>query len=229
MLVNMDKLILSSLRLSLMLFAFGALITSGSATAAPSKSSPARSAKAKPKPTAKSSPSAGAKIVNSGSASFDGGIIGGKGHMYHLTAPTGWRMDTKAGAVRGIPVIFTPLNAPGPDYPTVLYSQIMQRKGRSLDELVQGMVNMMKPGAVMADDFVQPPIKLGESKQAIVRKLPAGADGNHELVAFIEERDWLVLIILAADTDADAARVRPVFEDLVQSYSFGADKVKTAE
>ncbi len=233
--VNMDKLILTSLRLALMSFAFGALMTSGSATAAPSKPLPVRSAKAKPKPTAKvpasakSSPSAGVKSGKTAATSFDGGIIGGKGHKYHLTTPAGWLMDTKAGIVGGIPVIFTPLNAPGPEYPTVLYSQIMQRKGRSLDELVQGMVNMMKPGAVMADDFVQPPIKLGEGRQAIVRKLPAGADGNHELVAFIEERDWLVLIILAADTDADAARVRPAFEDLVQSYSFGADKVKLEE
>ncbi len=227
--VDMYKPILHSHHLAFVLIAFAALMTSGSANAAPGKPLPAKSAKAKPSPSTKSQPANKAKIVKVGAASFDGGIIGGKGHKYHLTAPTGWRMDTKAGVVRGIPVIFTPFDAPGPDYPTVLYSQIMQRKGRSLDELVQGMVNMLKPGAVMADDFVQPTIKLSETRQAIVRKLPAGADGSSELVAFIEEQDWLVLIILAADTDADVARVRPVFEDLVQSYSFGADKVKTEE
>lgn len=227
--VNMDKPILHSLHLAFVFIAFAALLTSGSADAAPGKSLPTRSAKAKSSASAKSQPASGAKIVKAHTASFDGGIIGGKGHLYHLKAPIGWSMDTKSGVVRGIPVIFTPLNAPGPDYPTVLYSQIMQRKGRSLDELVHGMVNMLKPGAVMADDFVQPPIKLSENRQAIVRKLPAGNDGNRELVAFIEEPDWLVLIILAADTDADAARVRPVFEDLVQSYSFGTDKVKIEE
>lgn len=226
--VNMDKPIHHSLSLVFALVAFANLVTIGSATAAPGKPVPASVPKAKGRAAPKMQPTS-SKSAKPIAASFDGGIIGGRGHLYHLTCPTGWCMDTKVGVVHGIPVIFTPQDAPGPEYPTVLYSQIMQRRGRNLDELVQGMVSMLKPNVAMADDFVQPPIKLGEGRQAIVRKLPEGADGNSELVAFIEEKDWLVLIILAADTEAQAARVRPAFEALVQSYSFGVDKVKIEE
>jgi len=197
---------------------------------------PSLQAKSKTKAPTKSS-TAAADLGTSGTrpaaghsaSEFVGGVVNGKGHLYKLIAPKGWQMDTKSGLVRGIPVIFTPPNLAGPDYPAVLYSQIMQRNGRGLDELVRGLVNMMRPGAELPDDFVQPAISLSAKRQVLVRKLPPSADGSRELVAFIEEKDWLVLVILAADTEADAASVRPAFESLVRSYNFVVDKVKMEE
>lgn len=151
---------------------------------------------------------------------FHGGIINGKGHLYTLDAPGGWRADAATGSSIGIPVMFIPVDAVGPDYPTIIYSQMLETRGQPSEKIIEQMVRMLKPQGEMGPDYVQPSLVLKSGREVLVRKLPPARDGHHQLLAFIAEKDWMVVVIQASDTAELLERNKPIFEKIVGSYVF---------
>ena len=156
-----------------------------------------------------------------------GGIIYGKDHAYMLSAPKGWVLDNQAGKEQGLVAVFYPKDGSWAESPSVMYTRVQPKSGKTFAEAIKTDIDYMKKSSPMIVATEQEPIVYGkEKKRAEVRYLSADKNSNCEAVAYMEEKNCIVLVILTARNEEDFKGCFPAFKELVESYVFMTDKVK---
>ena len=155
-----------------------------------------------------------------------GGIVYGEGHSYMLSAPKGWVLDNQSGTSQGLVAVFYPVGGSWADSPSVMYSRIQPKEGKTLDEVIEKDIDYMRKMSPSIVATKQEPIAYGKDKKlATVRYLSADKAGNLEAIGYMEESNWVVLLILTARNEKDFKSCLSAFKEIVESYMYLTDKV----
>jgi hypothetical protein len=108
-----------------------------------------------------------------------------------------------------------------------MYSRVVAKEGRSLEKVIQSDIEYMQKSSPQIKSSIEPDIAYGaKDKKAALRYLSADRNGNVEAVAYLEESNWVILIVLSARSEAEFEKSLPSFKDLVKKFSYFTDSVE---
>ena len=155
------------------------------------------------------------------------GIIYAEGLVFSLTAPEGWVLDNHSGAGQGLPAVLYPQGASWKEAPAVMYptSDRKPASAHPLQDVIAETVEQYRAASPGLRIESLAPAPTGDARTAEVRKLSGETQGNVEAIAFVEEADRVVLLILSARSETGFAAALPAFRQLVGSYNYLSDQV----
>jgi hypothetical protein len=159
------------------------------------------------------------------------GIVYGSDHAFAIVAPTGWVLDNGAGRNEGLPVVFYPDGQSWRTSETVMYANTASKSAKgqeTLEELMAYDVAQFRKRAPGLSVTVLPDIKAKEIT-ATVRRFEGDEHGNFEAVAYIDEKQTIIMLVLSARTKEGFDRSYTAFEKLVGSYQFLTSNVTIRE
>ena len=148
------------------------------------------------------------------------GILYGKDFAYQLTAPDGWVLDNKSGVKQGLHAVFYKEGFTWANAPVVMYANTASLKDKahnSLEALVKYDSKKFKSSYKDLKITKGDPIKLA-GKNVIVKKLAGKSYGNFEAIAYFQEGDLGIMVILSSRTQEGFESSLQGFQKLVQSY-----------
>lgn len=209
-------------------FLLPALITLGLAVAA--HGAPPSKAPVKPaaKPAAGSGPKVGPGVqINPGmpiAGDRKAFVIEGDDHLFMVAAPEGWVLDDTSGMGSRIRCVFYPKGQQWASAPTVMYVNPLHgytAKTRTVSALIaEDVRQFMKraPKGRVVDAGRQP--TGGAGKEAIVRYFSEDGGPPHEAVAYVPEKDLVMLVVLSSRTPGGFQAALPAYKSLLSSYAW---------
>ncbi len=149
-------------------------------------------------------------------------VVVGRGLIFALAEPTGWKMDTESGKRDGIPVVFYPSGQSWDNAPVVMYANTAVKScqpSQSLAAFINDDIKEIKghdsdlrvsDGGTLSAD----------GRKAILKEFSGDRYGNHEVVAYIDEKDVFVSVTLSAKTSQQYKDAISLFRALVTSYQY---------
>lgn len=148
------------------------------------------------------------------------GIITYEGVVFGLTPPQGWLLDAESGIGNGVPVVFYPEGSSWETAKVVMYANVtVKHDGETVDSLVRQDMARFKndDNSVVISDMQ--PIAIGK-KQAMVKSFYGKSPENYEAVAYIDEKQHVVFLVLSAKSMHMFESSLPQFSNLVSSYFY---------
>lgn len=148
------------------------------------------------------------------------GIIMYDGCSFGLTPPQGWTLDTESGASNGVPAVLYPEGSSWADSRTVMYANVTAKdSGQSGESMIEYDVKRFTsedPEVVISDL----PSRTAGRKKVRVKSFLGKSPENYEAVAYIDEKDHVVFLVLSARDMETFESSLPSFSELVDSYIF---------
>jgi hypothetical protein len=131
-------------------------------------------------------------------------------------------LDNRSGNPQGLCAVFYPVGSSWSDSDVVMYANTAKKvEGQqTVAELMAYDVEQFKRRAPGLAVTALPELKTGDDKQATVRRFQGDEHGNHEAVAYIDEKNTIVMLVLSARTKERFTEALPAFEKLVGAYHF---------
>lgn len=154
------------------------------------------------------------------------GLIYGKDFSYILKAPKGWVLDNSSAAEQGIYAVFYPIGGSWNKSIAVMYTNtsivdsLMTMEDFIDMDLVSFKADKKDIVITSKDD-----IYMGD-KNVKIREILGDANGNYEAIAYIKEKNLVVLIVLSSRNKNEYFSNLPKFEELLKSYKFIDSKVE---
>jgi len=166
-------------------------------------------------------------------AQDDSGIIYGKNYSFALSAPKGWVLDTTSGRQQGLQAVFYPNGSSWKNGAAVMYASVVQKTDptkESLESVIANDVAGFKKDSpnlkiVDADAILTRTDARSKDKKATVRHFTGDSNGNSEAVAYVDEGNLVVMLVLSARSQKDFDGSLPAFKEFVGSYFFLGAKV----
>jgi hypothetical protein len=154
------------------------------------------------------------------------GIFYGDGYRFGIMTPNGWVLDDSSGYSSGQIGRYYPAGLSWDQSKAVMYIT-------TADKNTKGHESLM---SLLEDDSVQsrndaPSIKItrleslmtSDHKVAVVRSFEFS---NHEVVAYVDEKSVVVMLVLSATEESALKAAMPAFQELVGSYFYVPEKIK---
>jgi hypothetical protein len=156
------------------------------------------------------------------------GIVYGRGHAFAIQAPDGWVLDNAAGKGQGLQAVFYREGSDWGSAKGVMYTNAaIKGKGQeTLQELIDYDVAQFRARAPQLKVTAREDLATGSGK-AVVWQFEGDEHGNFEAVAYIDEKEAIVMLVLTARTRELFDQEYPSFEKLVGSYRFLTADVRT--
>jgi hypothetical protein len=157
-------------------------------------------------------------------------MLYGDDHCFGLVAPKGWALDDTSGLGSKIRVVLYPMGQKWATAQTVMYvNPIHQDKThrRTMDELIAQDVTAFQKAAPRGKVTVAPPVHTDKGQTAEVRYFAREGREPEEAVAYVMEKDLVMLLVLSSREDGGFHRALPTFRNMVASYQFVAGNIKT--
>lgn len=166
-------------------------------------------------------------------AQDDSGIIYGKGYSFALTAPKGWVLDTTSGRQQGLQAVIYPKGSSWKTSGAVMYANVYQKTDSTKETLQAIIANDVadfkkdSPNLKVVDADAIPTRADARSKdkKATVKYFTADRYGNSEAVAYIDEGNLVVMLVLNTRSQRDFEASLPAFKEFVGSYLFLATSI----
>lgn len=149
-------------------------------------------------------------------------VVVGRGLIFALAEPAGWKMDTESGVSDGLPVVFYPSTQTWDTAPAVMYANTAIKKCQpspSLVAFINDDVNEIKshdPSLRVSDGGTLS----ADGRMVTLRKFSGDRYGNHEVVAYINEKDVFVSFTLSTKNLQQYKAAISSFKMLVTSYQY---------
>ena len=149
----------------------------------------------------------------------------GRGVIFALAEPSGWKIDSESGKKDGAPVVYYPRGGSWEASSVVMYANSAIKKCQpspALRSFIESEVREFKqrsPGVKISDVGSLD----ADGRKVILRKYEGDRFGNHELVAYIEEKTAIVSITISAKSAQEFKDSYPAFKELVTSYQHALD------
>jgi hypothetical protein len=155
------------------------------------------------------------------------GIVYAEDLVFSLAAPEGWVLDNHSGAPQGLPAVLYPLGSSWKDGAAVMYPTTARKPASEhpLQDVMEETLGQFRASSPDLRVETLDPAPTGDARTAKVRKLSGERQGNVEAIAFIEEADRVVLLVLSTRSETDFMKALPAFRQLVGSYTYLSDKV----
>jgi hypothetical protein len=148
--------------------------------------------------------------------------IVGRGLIFALAEPAGWKMDTESGKRDGVSVVYYQPSQSWDSAPVVMYANTAVKACQpslSLEDLIKHEVQ----------EFINknPNLKVSDSetldadgRKFVIKQFTGDRYGNHEAVAYMEEQDVYVSVTLSANTLQQFEIAYAAFKELIASYQY---------
>lgn len=161
-------------------------------------------------------------------AQDDSGIIHGKNYSFTLTAPKGWVLDDKSGRSQGLQAVFYPNGSSWKDGSAVMYENVHQKSDPTKDTIktvIDDDISDFKQASrtvktVDADPIPTRTDTRSANKKAVVKYFIDDQNGTNEAVAYVDEKDVVVMLVLSARNQQSFKASFPAFKEFVGSYFF---------
>lgn len=151
-------------------------------------------------------------------------IIHDIGYSFTLTAPTGWKYDMNAGRELGLPVVFYPDTSKWTTSPVVMYANVTflnDSNQQNLEDVLRHDLDQFETRAY-GEKVVRTKIKtlktFTQGRKAELYEFIVKKNNNYETVAYIEEENVVVMIVVGSRKPEVYERFKPALEKLVLSY-----------
>jgi hypothetical protein len=157
------------------------------------------------------------------SASRQALVIEGDDHLFMVVPPRGWVLDDTAGMGSRIRCVLYPKGQSWVAAPTVMYVNplhgmaIKERTFSSMLAFQEREFHKHAPKGKMTEQGTLP---TGGGKTARLRYYAYQGGAPNEAIAFIPERELVMLIVLSSRTPEGFRAALPAFRELVKTYSW---------
>ena len=151
-------------------------------------------------------------------------VIEGDDHLFMVSAPTGWVIDDTSGMGSRIRCVLYPKGQKWATASTVMYVNPLHgfaAKERKFSMLISDDVREFLKRSPKGRVMDAGNLPTGASgKQAVVRYFSEDGGPPHEAVAYVPEKQLVMLIVLHARTPQGFQAALPAFRDLVSTYAW---------
>ena len=157
-------------------------------------------------------------------------MLYGDNHVFAVVPPKGWVVDDTSGMGSKIRVVLYPLGQKWATAPTVMYENPLHQDPASrltLAQMIDRDVASFRRQAPKGKVTSAPQIRTLKGQTAEVRYF--SPDGHDPLtaVAYLEETDMVILLVLESKTADGLRSALQPFHELITGYQFVAGGVKT--
>ena len=170
------------------------------------------------RPTAKPAPAKAAEPERR-----DELVVSGDDHMFMASAPKGWVLDDTSGMNSRIRCVFYPHGQKWATAPTVMYVNPLHgytARTRTVSALIAEDARAFLKRSPRGKVTDMGKIKTLGGKDAIVRYFSEDGGAPHEAVAYVPEKDLVMLIVLSSRTPQGFQQALPAYRDLIGTYSW---------
>lgn len=150
-------------------------------------------------------------------------VIEGDDHLFMASAPKGWVLDDTSGMGSRIRCVFYPKGQKWATAPTVMYVNPLHgytARTRTVSALIaeDGKAFLKRSPRGKVTDMGK--IRTLSSKDAIVRYFSPDGGAPQEAVAYVPEKDLIMLIVLSSKTAQGFQQALPAYRDLISNYAW---------
>ena len=154
-------------------------------------------------------------------------LLYGDDHVFGIVPPPGWVVDDSSGLGSKIRVVLYPLGQTWSSAPTVMYTNPLHqdpRARKTFAQMIERDLADFRRQSPRGKVVSAAPIHNVKGQQAEVRYF--SPDGREPLtaVAYYEEKEMVMLLVLESKTAAGFRGALPGFNGMVSSYQFVASK-----
>lgn len=158
-------------------------------------------------------------------------IVYGNDNSFKVKAPGGWVLDTKSGLSSGLYAVFFPEGSSWAKAVSVMYCNTATKKAKgneTIEEVIKYDIDRFKKEQ---DAFVNDGenIITSDSKTAVVKHFYDNKNKNYESVAYIDEKNVVVFLVLSSRDKSDYENSLRSFNEFVRSYYYLTDNFKIEE
>ena len=156
-------------------------------------------------------------------------VIEGDDHLFMVAAPPGWVLDDTAGMGSRIRCVFYPKGQKWATAPTVMYVNPLHgfgAKTRSVTTLMAEDAQAFRKRAPHGTVTDAGTLVISEKNNfARVRYFSQDGGPPHEAVAYVPDKDLVMLLVLSSQTTQGFQQALGAYQQLVQSYAYvGANR-----
>ena len=151
-------------------------------------------------------------------------VIEGDDHLFMIAAPPGWVLDDTAGMGSRIRCVFYPKGQKWATAPTVMYVNPLHgfgAKTRTVTTLMaedeQAFRKRAPRGSITEAGTL---VTSEKDKRARVRYFSENGGPPHEAVAYVPDRDLVMLLVLSSHTPQGFQDALGAYRKLVESYAY---------
>lgn len=198
----------------------GLLLASlAAAAAAPAARAATQPAPARPGPAARPA----AAPAPAAPATRNAVVIEGDDHLFMVASPAGWVLDDTAGLGSRIRCVLYPKGQTWAGAATVMYVNPLHgfgAKSRSLSALIAENEKAFQRRAPRGRISDGGSLKTGAGKSVNVRYFAPDGRAPVEAVAYVPEKELVMLLVLSARTAQGFQQALPAYRELVGTYAW---------
>lgn len=150
-------------------------------------------------------------------------VVSGDDHLFMASAPKGWVLDDTSGMNSRIRCVFYPKGQKWSTAPTVMYVNPLHgytAKTRTVSALIAEDARAFLKRSPRGKVTDMGKIKTLGGKDAFVRYFSEDGGAAHEAVAYVPEKDLVMLIVLSSKSPQGFQQALPAYRDLIGTYSW---------
>ncbi len=150
-------------------------------------------------------------------------VIEGDDHLFMVAAPKGWVLDDTSGMNSRIRCVFYPKGQTWSSAPTVMYVNPMHGYGlkeRTVSAMIAQNEKEFRKRAPKGRIVEAGTLKTGAGKPAKVRHFAYDGGESTEAVAFVPEKELVMLVVLSARDGKGFQGGLGAFRELVGTYAW---------
>jgi hypothetical protein len=144
------------------------------------------------------------------------------GHKYFfgVKAPSGWVLDNSSGAAQGLDAVFYPQGSSWDAFDPVIYPQVWQKDGSTLASVIEEDIANYRQHSPSVEVEERPVVKTAIGATARLRYFRGSKNKSFEAIAYFDEPNVVVMIVMSAKSKASFESAQPAFRELLESYKF---------
>jgi hypothetical protein len=145
-------------------------------------------------------------------------VLSGRNYVFALTSPPNWIADSEAGRGAGVDTVFYPSGSSW-NGPVSFYPRVWQKNpGDTVATVIAADLAQYQMASPDVEMMERPAIPISVSATGQLRLYRSQAHGLREAVAYIDQSQTVVLLVLRAKDDTVFERSLQSFEEFVRSY-----------
>ena len=139
-----------------------------------------------------------------------------------LTSPAEWDLDTASGKNQGLCIVGYPHGSSWKESSAAIYAHAVDQKTNGNDSLGEFIASDVRTFQAHSSDLKvssEPDLQTSNHRRVAMRFFSGDPYGNREAVAYVDEIDVFVVLVLTAKNNADYDHALPVFRQVVKSYN----------
>jgi hypothetical protein len=136
-----------------------------------------------------------------------------------IDAPEGWSLDEATSKTTRVSV-FVPQDRGFSGAPVVFYARASKRQSGDLQAFIASDLDRMLSQQLTLSSKPLPDLRVANRAVWRLREVSSSAaDGTHETMAYVQDGDYFVTLVLSAKTAADHDRQKARFQKWLRSYA----------